>query len=185
MSVPEIPVELADPPRRLWPAFWPPAAKDAADQLRLGLWRARQSREEDTETTAQALAEAVAELGERGGAAIVRDVQAIMIRDLLERAYPDGLTGELVQEVLVRCAVAASEHMDDAALVDDLAVVLGGALGMSEEFSEAANARTLGRYLRAGLLVIDDLLVRTGLDAAAELESSMGEICRSETMEMP
>lgn len=176
--------EAADAPRRSWPAFWPMAAKEAADQLDLGLWRMRQNAADDSETTAEALADAVSALAKRGGET-ARAVQAIMIRDLLERAYPDGLTGELVQEVLVRCAAAASAHMDDAGLGDDLAVVLGGALGMSEEFGAAANARAAARYLRAGLLVIDDLLARTGLVAATELEASMGEICRSETMEMP
>lgn len=174
---------LADPPRRAWPASWPAAALESADLLYAGLWRIRQNAEDDVPATAEALGEAVGRLAKHRGPALA--LQATMIRDLLEWAYPDGLTGKSVEEVLMRCAGAASVLMDDEALVEDLALVVGGAIGMSEEFGSAANPRAAVRFLRAGLLVIDDLLGRTGFDGGAAVETAMGEIWRSETMEMP
>ncbi|WP_148302314.1 hypothetical protein [Tomitella biformata] len=175
--------ELADPPRRGWPATWPAAAKNAADLLLTGLWRVRQNAEDDSAATAAALGEAITELAKHGGPAL--PLQAAMIRELLERAYPDGFTGKVVQEVLMRCVGAASELMDDEGLIEDLALVVGGALGMSEEFGESAGPRAAARFLRSGLLVLDDLLSRTGLDAGVAVETAIGEIWRSETMEMP
>ena len=175
--------ESAEPPRRPWPASWPPAARETAEQLFVGLWRVRRSAEQDDAGTAEALGEAIGHLARHGGMALA--LQANMIRDLLERAYPDGFTGRSVQEVLVRCAGAASELMDDEGLMEDLALVVGGAIGMSEEFGESASPRVAARFLRSGLLVLDDLLAHTGLDAGLMLETSMGEIWRSETMEMP
>ncbi len=175
--------EFADIPPRSWPQSWPTAARDTAELLFVGLVRVRHSATEDTAKTAEALGEAIAELARHGGAA--QALQAVMIRELLERAYPDGFTGKSVQEVLLRCAGAASELMDDEGLIEDLALVVGGALGMSEEFGGAASPRVAARFLRAGLLVLDDLLVRTGLDGGLMVEMAMGEFWRSETMEMP
>lgn len=175
--------ELADAPRRAWPATWPTPAREMADLLLAGLWRVRRSAEEDNADTAEALGEAVAELAKSGGPALT--VQATMIRELLEWAYPDGFTGRAVEEVLMRCAGAASELMDDEGLIEDLALVVGGAIGMSDEFGGASSPRVAARFVRSGLLVLDDLLARTEFEAGALVETAIGEIWRSETMEMP
>lgn len=176
-------VELADPPRRPWPESWPVAAVESAELLFAGLWRIRQSALDDVPATAEALNDSVTRLAKNKGPVLA--LQATMIRELLEWAYPDGFTGKAVEEVLMRCAGAASVLIDDEGLIEDLALVVGGAIGMSEEFGSAANPRAAERFVRAGLLVIDDLLVRTDFDGGVMVETAMGEIWRSETMEMP
>ncbi|MFC9789421.1 hypothetical protein [Rhodococcus sp. NPDC127528] len=158
-----------------WPADWPRPAKEIAsatgDAIRAA---AAADRESFAEATARLL---VAEPDQ------VRAVHSAMVRSLLEDVHPDGLSGEAVQAVLERCARAAAAWVPDLD-VGALAVVLTGSLGLSDPDEDA---HRVGRSAIVGhaALVIADLLAVAQAPVDGYLRRAIGEIARTETIEMP
>lgn len=158
-----------------WPGTWPRPAREIATGT-----------EEATAAVRAADAAALAEATTRlltADPEQVRSVHAAMVRELLEDLHPDGLTGEAVQAVLTRCARAAAGWVP-ALDVDALAVVLTGALGVSDPDEDA---RRVGRaaILTHAVLVLADLLALAQRPADGYLRRAIAEIARAETVELP
>ncbi|MEV1133916.1 hypothetical protein [Rhodococcus coprophilus] len=113
----------------------------------------------------------------------VTAVHAGMMRELFEELHPDGLTGEDVQAVLTR-AVRDGVRWLPSIQPDAVVAVVTGALGVQDV--EATDPRIAPeQYLTAGLLVLTDLLAARKVAPGPCLRRAIGEIERSETMEMP
>ncbi|WP_422769039.1 hypothetical protein ACN28C_19905 [Plantactinospora sp. WMMC1484] len=110
-------------------------------------------------------------------------VLGTVLRLLLEQAHPDGLAGEDVQAVLVRCARANAGWLPGLD-VGTLAMLLTGALGVHEMAEQAPPAEPAAVARHAPLLVAD-LLAVTGGAAGDYLAAALSEIAAAETMELP
>lgn len=116
-----------------------------------------------------------------------REVHALMLRELLETVFPDGLTGDDVSEVMTdtsRAVATWNPAVNPAAV----ALVLTGALGVGDTadphaVSSAGLVRT--ETTAAALVVITDLAARAGVDPTAYVNRAVEEIRRAQTMEMP
>ncbi|HEV2888381.1 MAG TPA: hypothetical protein VGX49_15825 [Jatrophihabitans sp.] len=114
-------------------------------------------------------------------------VQAWVIRSLLERLHPDGLSGDDAQDVLRRCLLSTAAwypQADPGVLVR----VLTGALGLSNP--ESAPDPAPGPIGPAALslgaaLLIADLLSAAGDPLAGYLDGALAELERAETIELP
>lgn len=103
-----------------------------------------------------------------------------VVRSLLEELHPDGMDGEDVRAVLVRCVRGAAGW---GAEVDPevLLMVLTGALGLSDPEQEAVV--TPAAVSRNALLLTADLLGPRPPEPY--LRASFAELQRAETIEMP
>ncbi|MGI5151246.1 hypothetical protein ACQEVC_33600 [Plantactinospora sp. CA-294935] len=110
-------------------------------------------------------------------------VLGAVLRLLLEQAHPDGLAGEDVQAVLVRCARGNAGWLPGLD-VGVLALLLTGALGVHQLADEAPPADPAAVARHAPLLVAD-LLAVTGGGAGDYLAAALSEIAVAETMELP
>jgi len=112
----------------------------------------------------------------------VQVVAGAVVRSLLERLHPDGLTGEDAAEVLGRCA-RAGRWLPDLD-VQVLLVLVTGALGLLDVADQpvALSPTAVVRHLP---LLITSLLRDTGTTLAPALEGAMAELRRAETVEMP
>jgi len=112
----------------------------------------------------------------------VQGVAGAVVRSLLERLHPDGLTGEDAAEVLGRCA-RAGRWLPDLD-VQVLLVLVTGALGLLDVDDQpvALSSAAVVRHLP---LLITSLLHDTGTTLAPALAGAMAELRRAETVEMP
>lgn len=115
-----------------------------------------------------------------------REVHVLMLRELLETVFPDGLTGDDVSEVMTstsRTAASWNPAISPAAV----ALVLTGALGVGD--TDNPDARSSGplhtETTAAALVVITDLAARAEVDPTAYVTRAVAEIHRAQTMEMP
>ncbi|MFC4603942.1 hypothetical protein [Rhodococcus kronopolitis] len=159
----------------MWPQAWPVAARTIADATELAVAAVVAQDPEAFEEQA----------GRLGGLDFeqVGAVHSAMIREVLERLHPDGLTGDDVQAVLERCArsaVAWVPGLEPAVL----AVVLTGSLGVSDPEEDARRIGAVA-FVRGAVLVLADLLAAAKEPAREYLLRAIGEIARAETVEMP
>lgn len=103
-------------------------------------------------------------------------VLGAVVRALLEDLHPDGLSGDDVRAVLLRCARTQPRADPDALLI-----LLGGALGVHPD---AEDARPVDVARQAPLLIAD-LLAVADAPLTGYLAAAFTEIARAETMELP
>ena len=116
-----------------------------------------------------------------------REVHALMLRELLETVFPDGLTGDDVSEVMTNTSRAAASW-NPAVSPAAVALVLTGALGVGDIADPDAlpSAGQLdAETTAAALVVIADLTARAEVDPMECLTRAVEEIRRAQTMEMP
>ena len=104
-----------------------------------------------------------------------------LTRDLLERAFPDGLDADDAGQVLREVHLAA--HGWQAPLeTDTLVIALSGALGvaLAEEQPHVAVV-----VVHHGLLMLGHLSGLTGEPLTGALDRALGELQRAQTMELP
>ena len=113
--------------------------------------------------------------------ALVSEVLGTVVRALLEEAHPAGLAGDDLRTVLTDCTRSASwaSDVDPAALL----VVLTGALGLQDPDEQPPiHPRSVGRH---AVLLVAQLLGRTGSPLAGHLAAALAELARAQTVEMP
>ncbi|MEV0334402.1 hypothetical protein [Nocardia sp. NPDC050717] len=157
----------------MWPSEWPSSARAIAIAVDAAVHAARAADE-------PAFTEAIAELAELP-ADQVGAVLAAIVRELLEVAHPDGLTGDDVRAVLeavVRATVPWHPRLDVAAVI----ATLTGALGVDDATEPDAPPADVHP---AAVLLIAHLTERTGVRAGDTIGRAIGEIARAETVEMP
>ncbi|MFZ2529822.1 MAG: hypothetical protein WAX14_19545 [Rhodococcus sp. (in: high G+C Gram-positive bacteria)] len=154
----------------MWPTHWPATAREIAQATDSALSAARTG-------DAPAFADAVAALTELPYEQVTA-VHAGMVRELLEELHPDGLAGDDVRAVIERCARGRAVPVAPHVLV----AVLTGTLGVADP--EVPTVRP-EQYLTAGLVVLVDLLASRAADPGPYVRRAVGEIERSETIEMP
>jgi hypothetical protein len=116
-----------------------------------------------------------------------REVHALMVRELLETVFPDGLTGDDVSEVMTTTSRAAASW-NPAVSPAGVALVLTGALGVGDTAGTSApsSAGPLDAEITAAaLVVIIDLAERAEVDPTAYLTRAVEDIRRAQTMEIP
>ncbi|MDT0222979.1 hypothetical protein [Gordonia sp. AC31] len=147
------------------------------------------------QTTGEAIRAARAHDSEAFGAATdllalhpeSREVHALMLRELLETVFPDGLTGDDVSEVMTSTSRAAASWTS-AVSPTAVALVLTGALGVGDTADPDAlpSAGLLdAETTAAALVVITDLTARADVDPMEYVTRAVDEIRRAQTMEMP
>ena len=159
------------------------------------------ARAEDADRFAEAAVRLAAQDPQRLG-----QVQAGVIRSLLEESHPDGLSSADAQDVLRRCLTWAASwypRADPGVLV----LVLTGALGLTESAAEPAasdDSREVDLDSREGspdgtvrtaagpaalsegaALLTADLLTAAGAPLAGYLDAALAELERAETIELP
>ena len=112
----------------------------------------------------------------------VQVVAGAVVRSLLERLHPDGLTGGDVGDLLARCARGGLWLPDLDVQV--LLVLVTGALGLLDVDDQPA-ALSPGTVLRHLPLLVASLLRDTGSTLAPTLADAMAELRRAETVELP
>lgn len=158
-----------------WPGHWPRAAREIAESTASAVAAAAEA---DPDAFGESTAQLLAADPER-----VRAVHSTMVRELLEDAHPDGLSGEAVQSVLDRCARAAASWLPDLD-AGVLAVVLTGSLGVSDPDEDAVRVGW-APIVRHAVLVIADLVTVTRVGVDGYLHRAIAEIARAETVELP
>lgn len=110
-------------------------------------------------------------------------VLGAVIRSSLEDLHPDGLAGDDVRAVLVRCVSAAIAWYP---AVDGgvLGVLVVGALGVHDAEPDQRPVSPLEMARHAPLLVAQ-LLAETGRSLDGYLRAAFAEIARAETVELP
>jgi hypothetical protein len=111
-------------------------------------------------------------------------VLGAVVRSLLEESHPGGLTGEDMQDVLVRCATASAAWRP-AVDAEVLLILLAGSLGIHADGEEARPVTALEMSSHAPLLITTLLGPASGDRFDAHLDAAFAEIARSETVEMP
>lgn len=159
----------------MWPDDWPRTPREIAEASVDALTAAREESPEDFDAAVDVLTELPYEQ--------VTLVHAGMARELLEELHPDGLAGEDVQAVLERCVRRGMRWVTDLH-PDAVVAVLTGTLGVSDPDAPAPRIPQR-QYLAAGLLVLADLVAARKVEARPYLRRVLGEIARSETIEMP
>lgn len=109
-------------------------------------------------------------------------VTGAVVRALLERLHPGGLTGDAVGDVLRAAAVSGLWLPDLDPTV--LLVVVTGSLGLLDVDDQPA-ALSPGAVRRHAPVLIASLLATLGAPLGAELDAALAELRRSETVEMP
>ncbi|MFC4376103.1 hypothetical protein ACFO5K_18565 [Nocardia halotolerans] len=157
----------------MWPTQWPASARAIATGIDSALTAARA-------TDAAGFDAAMTDL-----AALAPDqveaVQAAIVRELLEIAHPDGLSGDDVRAVLeavVHRSAAWLPRIDVPAMIS----VLTGALNVQEP-DDADRSWTDPRP--AAMLLIEYLAQLSGTAPTASIRRAIDEIARAETVEMP
>ena len=103
-------------------------------------------------------------------------------RDLLERAYPDGLDADDAEQVLdgvVRSAAGWFADLDS----DSFIWALTGTLGIGD--IDELPARERSAVLAHGVILIADLLTALGQPLAPVLDAALRELQRAQTVELP
>jgi hypothetical protein len=108
-------------------------------------------------------------------------LQAWIIRSLLERLHPDGLSSADAQDVLRGCLQSAAGWFPEPA-PGALALVLTGALGLSDPEAPAADPAMLARH---AALLMAQLLGSAGQSLGSYLDAAFTELERAETIELP
>jgi hypothetical protein len=105
-----------------------------------------------------------------------------VMRDLLERSFPDGLDSDDAEQALQSCissAVTWYQSLDR----DFLIRALTGALGVSDpDESPAPDGPAVVTH---GLLLIADRLTVSKQELPPVLDSALRELMRAQTVEMP
>lgn len=108
-------------------------------------------------------------------------LQAWMIRSLLERLHPEGLSSADAHDVLRNCLQSAAWFAQPEPTV--LAQVLTGALGLSDpDAPAAAGPAVLSQH---AALLTAHLLSATDQPLAGYLDAAFAELERAETIELP
>ncbi|MFE6922230.1 hypothetical protein ACFVAV_14385 [Nocardia sp. NPDC057663] len=157
----------------MWPTDWPSSARTIATTVEAAVAAAHAADE-------PGFTEAVADLAELP-ADQVSSVLAAIVRELLETAHPDGLTGDDVRAVLdavVRQSATWFSRVDVAAVVG----ALTGALGV-DDANEPDHAATNPQP--AAVLLIAYLAGLARVPAQDSIRRAIEEIARAETVEMP
>lgn len=160
------------------PAGWPLTARTVAEATDQGVRAARAQDIED-------FRDSVGRLEKH--AEVAREVHGLMVRELLEALYQDGVSGDDVSEVLRRTITGAGlwdAPVDPSAVV----VVLTGALGVAEPDEDGEGRTTAiaaADVVGAAVLVIADLLAAGKIDHKDYLMRAVEEIRRAQTVEMP
>ncbi|MFE1591357.1 hypothetical protein [Nocardia sp. NPDC058705] len=157
----------------MWPSDWPSSARAIATAVEAAVTAARAADE-------SAFGEATADLAQLPADQVTAVLSAI-VRELLETAHPDGLTGDDVRAVLetvVRRSAAWLPRLDAAAVFSALA----GALGVDE--SEDPDRVQTDPH-PAAVLLIDYLADLTRTPPQQPVQRAINEIERAETVEMP
>lgn len=105
-----------------------------------------------------------------------------VLRDLFERAHPDGLDSDDAEQILKSCTQAASPwypQFDADALVKALA----GTLGVDDP--DAPSPLTRPAVLAHGLLLVTDLLTGQPATLPEVLDVALRELMRAQTIELP
>ena len=157
----------------MWPTDWPAPARAIATGVEAAVTAAHAA--DDT-----GFAEATADLADLPADQLTT-VLAAIIRELLETAHPDGLTGDDVRAVLeavVRRSATWLPRVDAGAIV----TALTGALGIDETEDPdqvPSNPRP------AAILLIEYLADLTDTPPDQCVRRAIAEIARGETIEMP
>ncbi|WP_410873103.1 hypothetical protein [Nocardia sp. A7] len=157
----------------MWPSDWPSSARAIATAVEAAVTAARDADESRFGAATADLAELPADQ--------VTSVLAAIVRELLETAHPDGLTGDDVRAVLVavvRRASAWLPRLDAAAVFSALA----GALGIDES-QDPDGGRTDPQP--AAVLLIEYLADLARTPPHESVQRAIDEIARAETVEMP
>ncbi|MFC9472203.1 hypothetical protein ACFTS5_08420 [Nocardia sp. NPDC056952] len=157
----------------MWPSDWPSSARAIATAVEAAVSAARAADEAGFGTTTADLSELPADQ--------VTSVLAAIVRDLLEIAHPDGLTGDDVRAVLesvVRRSATWLPRLDAAAVFSALA----GALGIDEA---AEPDRAWTNPQPAAVLLIEYLADLARTPPGDAVQRAINEIARAETVEMP
>jgi hypothetical protein len=109
-------------------------------------------------------------------------VLGTVTRDLLERAYPDGLDSDDAEQVLQRVINSAASWYPDLDS-DALIWALTGALGIGDldELTERGGPVVAAH----GLLLIGELLSGLAQPLPPVLEDALHELKRAQTIELP
>ncbi|MGS2810425.1 hypothetical protein [Nocardia sp. MW-W600-9] len=155
----------------MWPTEWPAPARKIATAIEAALLAAQAADEPGFGSATGDLAELPSDQ--------VGAVLAAIVRELLEIAHPDGLTGDDVRDVLeavVRRSMVWLPRLDAAAVVS----ALTGALGIDEgEDGPQTDPQP------AAILLIDYLATAARVPAQQSVLRAINEIARAETVEMP
>ncbi|MFF2083647.1 hypothetical protein ACFVVM_07710 [Nocardia sp. NPDC058176] len=157
----------------MWPSDWPTPARAIATTIESAVIAAQAADESEFTTAVTDLAALPAYQ--------VGSVLSTMVRELLEIAHPDGLTGDDIRTVLdavVRRSITWLPTLDPATVVS----ILTGALGVDDP-DEPDRPRTNPQP--AAILLIDHLATRARVPAQRIVEHAVAEIARAETVEMP
>ncbi|MFD3592453.1 hypothetical protein ACFWU5_06965 [Nocardia sp. NPDC058640] len=157
----------------MWPNDWPSSAAAIATSVDVAVTAAHAADEPGFVAATADLAELPADQ--------VMAVLAAIVRELLETAHPDGLTGDDVRAVLeavVRRAAGWHSSLDATAVVS----VLTGALGIDDP-DEPETSRTNPQP--AAVLLIEYLADLSKTPPRQPIQRAINEIARAETVEMP
>jgi hypothetical protein len=128
-----------------------------------------------------AFADAITALA-RSNAEQVAVVLGAVSRDLIERAYPDGLDADDAEQALegaVRSAAGWYAGLDG----DSFIWALTGTLGIGD--LDELPPRERSAVVAHGLLLIADLLTNLEQSLAPVLDAALGELLRAQTIELP
>jgi hypothetical protein len=110
-------------------------------------------------------------------------VLGAVLRSLLEDLHPDGLTGDEVHDVIVRCVTSAASwypEVDASALV----LVLAGALGVHPDEDEPVPVTPVD-VARHAPLVVADLLTAGDRSYRPYLDAALTRIAEAEANDLP
>jgi hypothetical protein len=110
-------------------------------------------------------------------------VLGAVLRSLLEDLHPDGLTGDEVQDVIVRCTTQAADWFPEVD-VNALVLVLGGALGVFPHEDEPVPV-TPTDVTRHAPLVVADLLSNGHRSYRPYLDAALTRIAQAEANDLP
>ncbi|MFD4439388.1 hypothetical protein ACFWPK_06365 [Nocardia sp. NPDC058519] len=157
----------------MWPSDWPSSARAIATAVEAAVTAAKAA-------DASGFSATTAELSELPADQVTAVLSAI-VRELLETAHPDGLTGDAVRAVLesvVRRSATWLPRLDAAAVIS----ALTGALGIDES---AVPDRIGTNPQPAAVLLIEYLAELTRTPTQQSIQRAINEIARAETIEMP
>jgi hypothetical protein len=110
-------------------------------------------------------------------------VLGAVLRSLLEDLHPDGLTGDEVQDVIVRCTTQAAGWYPEVD-VNALVLVPGGALGVHPHEDEPVPVTPLD-VARHAPLVVADLLTAGDRPYRPYLDAALTRIAEAEANDLP
>ncbi|MFD3745649.1 hypothetical protein [Nocardia sp. NPDC058633] len=157
----------------MWPSDWPSSARAIATAVEAAVAAARAGDESAFSATTADLSELPADQ--------VTSVLAAIVRELLETAHPEGLTGDDVRAVLesvVRRSASWLPRLEVATVVS----ALTGALGIDES---AEPDRGWANPQPAAVLLVEYLAELARTPPRQSIHRAIGEIARAETIEMP